>query len=135
MNFEINGGYQPFTYVALLQAGLFFLQRLNYLRMRSTMRGASATANAVIDFYCALAAFVATILSWGTWALAIYVAYQFGFPAGILLFAVGLIGGTVLPVIMPPGVAFDLLGHLVSLFTVPYLVFLTLQSVNLLPGH
>jgi hypothetical protein len=86
----------------------------------------------LIDFYCALTAFAASILSWATWALAVFVGYKVGIPAGALLFVAYMVGGTVLTMIIPPGFLFDVTGHLVSLFATPYLVLLTVHSVALM---
>jgi hypothetical protein len=131
MNFAIHGGYLPYLYIVLLKTSLFFLQRLNHVRQRSTRRGASATANVLIDFYCALTAFIASILSWGTWALAIYVGYKFGIPTGVLFFAAGFAGSVLLQFIVPPGFLFDFIAHVISLPATPYLLLITLRSVNL----
>ena len=132
MDFTINGGYAPYIYIVLLKVSLFFLQRMNHLRQRSTQRGASVTANVLIDFYCVVTAFTASILSWATWALAVFVGYKFGIPAGILFFAAGFFGSMLLPIIVPSGFLYDLIGHIVSLFATPYLVVLIVRSINIL---
>jgi len=131
MDVAINGSYAPYIYIVFLKASLFFLQRMNHVRQRSMRRGASATANVLIDFYCALTAFIASMLSWATWALAIYVGYQFGIPAGVLFFALGFVGSILLSIIVPPGFLFEVIAHLISLPATPYLLLLTLRSINL----
>jgi hypothetical protein len=132
MDVTINGSYLPYAYIVLLKTSLFFMQRLNHLRQGSTRRGASATANLVIDFYCALTSFIASVLSWSTWVLAIYVGYLFGIPAGVLFFVAGFLGSIVLSLVVPSGFAFDVIGHVISLPATPYLVFLTLRSLGLI---
>jgi len=132
MNFTINGSYAPYLFIVLLDTALFVLQRLNHVRQRSTRRGSSATANVLIDFYCALTAFIASMLSWGTWALAVFVGYQFGIAAGILFFVVGFLGSTLLSLIVPPGFLFELIAHISSLPATPYLALATLRSVNVI---
>ena len=131
-DFTIGGSYAPYLYIVLLDTALFFMQRMNHVRQRSTRRGASATANVLIDFYCALTAFIASMLSWATWALAIYVGYQFGITTGVAFFAVKFIGGTVLSLLVPPGFTFEVIAHMVSLPATPYLVLVVLRSIGLL---
>lgn len=133
MEFAVNGSYAPYFFAAALSAALFFLQRLEHVRRRSGVRGASQTANALIDIYCALTAFIASTLGWAQYLLAIYVGYKFGIPAGLLFFGAFFVGGTVLSLVMPPGFIFDVIGHVISIFAAPYLVVLTLRSVSLLP--
>ena len=130
MDVTLNGSYAPYLYIFMLQAALFFLQRPNHIRQLSGRRGASATVNVLIDLYCSLTALIASILSWCAWALAIWVAFHFGIPGGMLFFATIMVGSIFLPTIIPYGFAFDLVGHVISLFATPYLVVLTVRSLN-----
>ena len=132
MDITINGSYLPYAYIVLLKTSLFFMQRLNHRRQRSPRRGASATANLLIDFYCALAAFIAGVLNWSTWVLAIYVGYLFGIPAGVLFFVAGFLGSMALTFVVPLEFAFDVIGHVISLPATPYLVLLTLRSLGII---
>ena len=132
MEIAVNGSYAPYFLVAALSAALFFLQRPDHVRRRSGVRGANATANAVIDLYCALTAFIASVLGWAKYLLAVYVGYEFSIPAGLVFFAAFFFGGTVLSLLVPPGFIFDVLGHLIGLFATPFLVILTLRSLALL---
>lgn len=132
MEVTINGGYLPYLYIVVLKALLFFLGRPAVLRGRSARRGASATANALIEIYCALTAFIDMVLSFSTWILAIYVAYTFSILAGIVFFLVGFLGRMIISFVLPIGFAFNMIGHIVSLFATPYLVFLTLRSLSII---
>jgi hypothetical protein len=121
MYFAINGGFSPYLYAVLLQTSLFFLQRLNHIRRRSSRRGASTTANALIDLYCGITALAASILNWGAHALAIYIGYRFGMPEAVLFFGVRFLGSILLSLVVPPGLVFDLTAHMVSLIATPTL--------------
>lgn len=132
MDFSINGSYLPYLWVILLSEALFFLQRLDHVRRRSAVRGASQTANVLIDFYCALTAFVASVLGWGRYLLAVYVAYKFGIPAGVLFFVAFFFGGMLLTFLVPPGVVFDVTSHVVSLIATPFLLDVLLRSLSII---
>jgi len=133
MNFAINGSYAPFLYIVLLKAALFFLQRPHYMRQQgSDRKGASSNVSATIDIYCNLAAATAGILSWGTWALVIWIGFRFGISSGLLFFVAGFLGSMLLPLVLPIGFIADLAGHLVSVLATPFLVSLIVRSVNLL---
>lgn len=115
MGISINGGYAAYVYAALLNSALFYLQRPAYVRARSEMRGASATVNAAIDIYCIITALAARILKWGSWALSIYVGYNFGWQKGVALFVIGGLAGLVLSMLVPVGRGHDLVAHAISI--------------------
>ena len=131
MDLAIEGGFAPYVYLALLKTSLFFLRRPYYVRERSMLLDARTTEDLLVDFYCALIAFIANILVWGTWALAVYVGYRFGITSGILYFVAGYLGTILLAVVISTAVLVDKAAHILSLFATPYLVILTLRSVHL----
>jgi hypothetical protein len=131
MDVTINGNYTTYGFLAIFQLAIFFLQRPNHIRKRTDVRGSLQSANAAIDFYCALMAFIATLLNWATWLIAIYVGYRFGALAGITFFVVGLLSGIILAALIPVGLFFDILGHIISVIALPFLVKALLSSVSL----
>jgi hypothetical protein len=51
---------------------------------------------------------------------------------GIAFFAVKFIGGTVLSLIVPPGLMLEVIAHIIGLPATPYFVLVVLRSVGLL---
>jgi hypothetical protein len=120
MDFAIEGSVAPYVYLALLKTSLFFLQRPYYVRERSMLRDARTTEDLLVDLYCALTAFIANILVWGTWALAVYVGYRFGITFGILYFVAGYLGSILLAIVISTCVLVDKAAHILGLFATPY---------------
>jgi hypothetical protein len=132
VDFTINGGYQPYVYVVLLQISILYLQRLDLNRR---IRGEEGkTQNPSINFYYLATRFIATGLNWLSWLLAAYVGNEFGIASGILFLILGLGSSIIATVLIPPLPRIDLIAHVVSFPATVYLVRATLLALGIQTG-
>lgn len=129
MDFTINGSYQAYLYVALLQLSILYLQRLDLNRR---LAGADEKSlSAAIDDYFLTTRIVAAGLNWASWLLAVYVGEQFGLASAALFLFLGLGTSIVATVLIPPLPYADVIAHVVSWPATAYLFCATLAALGI----
>ena len=124
----INGSYEAYIYVVLLQISNFYLSRPNLqLRIQN-----SPASNPLINFYCLITGFIATVLNWTSWLLAVHVGTQFGLGSGLLFFALGFGSSILASIILLPYRPTNSLLHVVS---VPATIYLFWAMLGVLGIH
>ena len=135
MDLEINGGYDAYLYVVVLQLSILYLQRLDLNRRMAKQDGEplSALAN---DYFIATR-LVAAGLNWGSWLLSIYVGKEFGLASGVLFLILGLGSSIMATVVIPPlsridvfDSSIDVILHIISLPATIYFLHATLVAVG-----
>jgi hypothetical protein len=129
MDFRINGSYEAYIYVVLLQLSLLYLQRLDLNRR---MRGEESEAP--FNFYYLATRFIGTGLNWLSWLLALYVGQQFGVASAVLFLVLGLGSSIIATLLIPPFPRIDFIAHVISLPVTIYLVRATLLALGIQTG-
>jgi hypothetical protein len=129
MDFSINGSYDAYLYVVLLQLSILYLQRLD-LNRRIAGEEVKAVST-VIDDYLLTTRSIAAFLNWFSWLLAIYVGEEFGLASAALFLILGFGSSVIAIVLIPPLPRTDRMAHLVSLPATIYLIRATLVAVGL----
>jgi hypothetical protein len=129
MNFRINGGYEAYFYVVLLQLSTLYLQRLDFNR-RLVKDGEKPLSTITHDYFLTTR-FVAAGLNGASWLLAVYVGQEFGFASAALFLLLGLGTTIVATVLVPPLPYADVVGHVASWPVAIYLFSATLTAVGL----
>jgi hypothetical protein len=128
MDLRIDGGYQAYVYVVLLQLSTFYLQRLD-LNRRMAEDDEKALSPAMSD-YLLTTRFVAAGLNWASWLLAVFVWQEFGLANAVLFLLLGL-GSSIIPIaLIPPLPIIDVFAHVLSLPATAYLFRATLVAVR-----
>jgi len=129
MDFTINGGYEAYVYVVLLQLSILYLQRLDLNRRMAAE--SSKALNASINDYFLTTRFVAAGLNWASWLLAVYVGEEFGLASAALFLILGLGSSIIATLLIPPLPRIDVFAHVVSLPATVYLFRATLLALGL----
>jgi hypothetical protein len=132
MDFTINGSYEAYLYVVLLQLSAFYLHRLDLNRRISGEE--NKALNPSIHFYYLATGWIATALNWVSWLLAIYVGQQFGIASAVLFFILGFGSTAVATALIPPLPRIDLIAHIISLPATVYLLRAMLLALGIQPG-
>lgn len=128
MDLTINGGYQAYLYIVLLQVSTLYLQRLDLNRR---MAGDdSALPSPLINDYLLTTRLLAAGLNWASWLLAIFVWQEFGPASAALFLLLGLGSGMIAMVLIPPLPMIDVVAHVISLPATAYLFRATLIAVR-----
>lgn len=128
MDLRINGGYQAYLYVVLLQVSTLYLQRLDLNRRMD--EDDSARLSPPINDYLLATRFVAAGLNWASWLLAFFVWQEFGPASAALFLLLGLGSSIIAMVLIPPLPIVDLVAHVISLPATAYLFRATLIAVR-----
>lgn len=130
MDITINGSYEPYVHLALLQLSLFYLQRPGIAQLVSSPQGERVSVTGWFDTYCILTRIVGSTLSWISWMLALYVGYKFEIASGVLFFVIGFGSSIVLMLVIPPFPRADVIAHLFSIPVTVYLFRAMLLSIG-----
>lgn len=129
MDLRINGGYDAYLYVVLLQLSILYLQRLDFNRR---LAGENSKAlSAPIDDYLLTTRYIAVGLNFTSWLLAVYVACEFGLASAALFLILGLGSSLIATALIPPLPRTDIIAHVVSLPATLYLFRATLLALGL----
>jgi len=131
MKVAINGSYEPYAYLALLQVSLIYLQRFGLSELISTPQGPGVPTAGWLDVYRLLTRVVGSTLSWMSWMLAVYVGFQFNVASGILFFVVGFGCNIILMLTIPSFPRVDTIAHLISIPATVYFLRATLLSIGI----
>jgi hypothetical protein len=132
VDFKINGSYEAYLYLVLLQVSCFYLHKLDLNRRASSEKNKSSDSSP--NFYYLATGWIATAINWVSWLLAIYVAQQFGIASAVIFFILGF-GSTVIATALSPRFPrFDLVAHIVSLPATIYLLRAMLLALGIQPG-
>jgi hypothetical protein len=129
MDLRINGSYEAYIYVVLLQLSLLYLQRLDVNRR---MRGDEREVP--FNFYYLETRFIGTGLNWLSWFLAVYVGQQFGLASAVLFLVLGLGSSITATLLIPPFPRIDFVAHVISFPATIYLVRETLLALGIQTG-
>jgi hypothetical protein len=132
MDFTINGSYEAYLYLVLLQVSAFYLHKLDLNRHMSGKE--DKALNPSINFYYLATGWIATALNWISWFLAIYVGQQFGIASAVLFFLLGFGSTAIATALIPPLPRVDLVAHIISLPATIYLFRAMLLAVGIQPG-
>lgn len=126
MDLRINGSYEVYLYVVLLQLSI---DRLDLNRRLD--RHDEKPLSAAINDYLLTTRIVALGLSWTSWLLAIYVGAEFGLASAALFLLLGLGTSVMVTVLIPPLLYADVIIHVVSWPVTAYLFHATLVALGL----
>lgn len=129
MDFQINGDYEAYLYVVLLQLSILYLQRLDLnIRMAA---GTCEAPSGLLKDYLLTTRIVGTALNWASWLLAGYVGNEFGLASAILFFVLGFGSSITATLLIPPLPRVDVIAHVLSLPTTIILYQATLASIGI----
>jgi hypothetical protein len=129
MDFQINGDYEAYLYVVLLQLSILYLQRLD-LNVRMALGTCEAPSGLLKD-YLLTTRIVGTALNWASWLLALYVGNEFGLASAALFFVLGFGSSIIATLLIPPLPRVDVIAHVLSLPTTIVLYQATLASIGI----
>ncbi len=129
MDFQINGGYEAYLYVVLLQLSILYLQRLD-LNVRMAV-GCGETPSRLFKDYLLTTRIIGTTLNWTSWLLAVYVGNEFGLASAALFLVLGFGSSIIAILLIPPLPRIDVIAHVLSLPTTIVLYQATLVSVGI----
>lgn len=128
MDLRINGSYEAYLYVALLQLSILYLQRLDLNRRLAGEDG--KPLRTTIDDYFITTRIIAAGLNWASWLLAVYVGEEFGLANAALFLLLGLGTSIVASVLIPPLPYADIIAHVVSWPATAYLFAATVVALG-----
>lgn len=128
MDLTINGGYEVYGDIVLLQLSILYVQRLDLNRRIAAADHAAPFAS--VNDYLLTTRFVAAGLNWASWFLAIYVAKEFGLASAILFLFLGFGSSIIATILIPPQPRTDVIAHVLSLPATLYLFHTTLLAMG-----
>ena len=131
MDISINGSYEAYGYIVLLQVSLLYMQRPDLIRRIPLPDVASTPANDLVDSHFMFTRFLGTILSWASWMPAIFIGHRFGVVSGSLFFLIGFGTSVLAMLVIPPFPRMDVVAHVISLPATLFLFYATLLSVGI----
>jgi hypothetical protein len=129
MDLRINGSYQAYAYIILLQLSVLYLQRLDLSRRLRDAKSKSPDFFS-IDTYLIATRFIAAAVNWSSWLLAFYVGQKFSVASGVLFLILALGSSIIATVVIPPLPRIDLVAHAISFPATIYLLRATLLALG-----
>jgi hypothetical protein len=129
MDLRINGSYEAYAYIILLQLSVLYLQRLDLNRRLRDAKSKSPDLFS-IDAYLIATRFIAAAVNWSSWLLAFYVWQKFSVASGVLFLILAPGSSIIATVVIPPLSRIDLVAHAISFPATIYLLRATLLALG-----